>query len=482
MEPLIVLDNITTRVRDRFILKDTSWEIREGESWAVIGPNGSGKTSLTRVVAGDLPVVFGSRVCREGLVLQRDVAVVSFEFQRELMDREVAKEASRFFSGNIFEITTPGAVIRAGGDSSPLPWAFLKRVGLASIETLLDRNLFRLSTGEVRKILIARALLKRPKILILDEPFEGLDSLSREQLETTIGLLILHKVLVIMVTHRLDAIPSGISHVLCLKESRVVAKGPRNRVLTPELVADLYGLSRDLKISWNPAVGKRKKSSAELIRMKNVTVTYNGQPIFHGLDWSVRRGENWMISGPNGAGKTTLLSLISGDNPQAYSNEIYLFGTKRGTGESIWDIKNRIGLVSSEFQLSYRKDISVDDVILSGFFDSVGLYRRPSSLQKETAEGWIRTLGITELKNKVFTRLSFGEQKMVLIARAMIKSPLLLILDEPCQGLDPQNRRRVLDLIDRIGFERRAGMLYVTHHPEEEPACIDKVLDVGSFN
>ncbi len=482
MEPLIVLDNITTRVRDRFILKDTSWEIQEGESWAVIGPNGSGKTSLTRLVAGDLPVVFGSRVCREGLVLKRDVAVVSFEFQRELMGREVVKEASRFFSGNIFEITTPRMVFQEDGHNSPASWKFLVSIGLDSVEGLLDKKLVRLSTGEMRKILIARALLKGPRILILDEPFEGLDSLSREQLEKTINLLILHKVLVIMVTHRLHAVPSEMTHVICLKDNRVVAKGPKNSILTPEWLADLYGAPKDWKGCETFPMGKAKGAPEELIRMRNVTVKFNGETVFHGLDWSVKRGENWMVSGPNGAGKTTLLSLISGDNPQAYSNEIYLFGARRGTGESIWDIKNRIGLVSSEFQISYRKNISVEEVVLSGFFDSIGLYRRPSSLQKETAEGWIRTLEITKLKKKVFTRLSFGEQKMVLIARAMVKSPLLLILDEPCQGLDPPNRRRVLDLIDRIGIERRASMLYVTHRPDEEPACIDKILDVGSFN
>ena len=308
-----------------------------------------------------------------------------------------------------------------------------------------------------------------------------MDRPSREELEKTINRLVEHKVPVIMVTHRLDAVPSGISHVICLKDNRVVAKGTRNRTLTPELVADLYGPMKQPKAPDSLPGSKPEKAPAELIRMKNVTVKFNGKPVFHGLDWCVRRGENWMVSGPNGAGKTTLLSLISGDHTQAYSNEIYLFGRRRGTGESIWEIKKRIGLVSSEFQMSYRQNISVEEVILSGFFDSVGLYRRPSSRQKKTAAEWIRTLGIARLREQVFTRLSFGEQKMVLIARAMVKSPLLLILDEPCQGLDPANRRRVLDLIDRIGVKRRTTILYVTHHPEEEPACIDKVLDVGRF-
>ena len=170
-----------------------------------------------------------------------------------------------------------------------------------------------------------------------------------------------------------------------------------------------------------------------------------------------------LILGPNGSGKTTLLNLITADNPQAYANRIYLFGRRRGSGESIWDIKQRIGIVSSEFQIRYRKPITAFEVVLSGFFDSVGLYRHASAGQKQMAEQWMAVLGIAHKSDKIFNQLSYGEQRMVLLARAMVKMPLMLILDEPCQGLDRTNRHRILEAIDIIG--RRSGDPYYLRDP-----------------
>jgi molybdate transport system ATP-binding protein len=180
--------------------------------------------------------------------------------------------------------------------------------------------------------------------------------------------------------------------------------------------------------------------------------------------------------GPNGAGKTLMLSLIAADNPQAYSNEIYLFGKRRGSGESIWDIKRRIGMVSSEFQVRYRKHMSAFEVVLSGFFDSVGLYRRSSPAQREIAREWMATLRLNDMAERSFDQLSYGEQRMVLLARCMVKSPLLLILDEPCQGLDSANRKTILDLIDFVGKNNQSHILYVTHHMNEIPSCITHTL------
>ena len=187
-------------------------------------------------------------------------------------------------------------------------------------------------------------------------------------------------------------------------------------------------------------------------------------------------GEHWAIAGPNGAGKTTLLSLISGDNPQAYANEIYLFGKRRGTGESIWDIKQKIGLISSEFQIRYRKALKALDVVLSGFFDSVGLYRRCTAAQRRIAMQWIEFLQLADRSDKLFNQLSYGEQRLILLARAMVKLPLVLILDEPCQGLDRTNRQMVLSLIDAIATTQKTHILFVTHYPNEIPDCITHIL------
>jgi molybdate transport system ATP-binding protein len=215
-----------------------------------------------------------------------------------------------------------------------------------------------------------------------------------------------------------------------------------------------------------------------LIQMKNATVKYGDHLILNGVTWTMKSGENWAIIGPNGAGKTTLLSLITGDNQQVYANDVYLFGKQRGTGESVWEIKEKIGVVSSEFQIHYRKQMSVLDVILSGYFDSIGLYRYATTTQTDKAIEWMDRLGISYLRKRRFDRLSDGEKRMVLVARSMVKGPMLLILDEPCQGLDPANRKTVLNLIEHIGQTLPTNLIYVTHNANEIMPCITHILQL----
>ena len=480
-KPLINLIRVSTRIRDRRILQDTSWTVEDGQSWAVIGPNGSGKTSLTRLLVRELPVISGTMNFRADFDPCRHIAMVSFETQKRILASENRKDESRYYCGNVLEFTRvrdflQGSVVEKPDDGPDLQ----TMAGITAIGHLLERNITRLSTGEFRKVLIARAMLDRPKLLILDEPLEGLDHVSRVQLADFMNQLILEGVQVILVTHRLSVIPSAIGNIICLKDNRVLAQGERNSILHPDFIEKLYGQSRS---ATRQAIGdlfmpREKPPGSTLIRMDEVCVRYGDICVFERLSWQVMQGEKWLVTGANGSGKSTLLSLIAGDNPQAYANEIYLFGQRRGSGESIWDIKKRIGLVSSEFQLRYQKDMTVLDVVLSGFFDSVGLFRKPSPEQRSLALAWIAVLDLTEKALTFFTRLSFGEQKLVLIARAMVKSPDLLILDEPCQGLDPVNRRMVLDLIDILGRIPETTMIYVTHHSEETLVCIDRVLSM----
>jgi molybdate transport system ATP-binding protein len=209
-----------------------------------------------------------------------------------------------------------------------------------------------------------------------------------------------------------------------------------------------------------------------------VTVTYGGLVVLGQLDWIFRAGENWALTGPNGAGKSTLIRLITGEIEQAYSNEIYVFGKKRGTGESIWDIKRRIGVLGTELQLLYRKGISAFDVVVSGFYDSIGLYRRPDSEKRHNAEKIMERMKLTHLAGRIFDSLSFGEQRLVLMARAVVKSPRLLILDEPCQGLDARNRSRVIELADSIGASGDIQLLFVTHYRNEIPASVNRELRI----
>jgi molybdate transport system ATP-binding protein len=207
-----------------------------------------------------------------------------------------------------------------------------------------------------------------------------------------------------------------------------------------------------------------------------VSVAYGGVQILDGIDWTVRRGERWALLGPNGAGKTTLLSLILGDNPQAYANNVTLFGRRRGSGESIWEVKQQIGWVAPELHLYYPKSLSCLEVVCSGFFDSVGIYRRPSPEQCEAARRWVEHLGISHLAAGPFASISEGQQRLVLMARAVVKNPALLVLDEPCQGLDVEHRDRVLQTVDTISARLDSSLIYVTHDPHALPASISHVL------
>ena len=210
--------------------------------------------------------------------------------------------------------------------------------------------------------------------------------------------------------------------------------------------------------------------------MEGVNVAYGRVHILNDINWTVRQGERWALLGPNGAGKTTLLSLILGDNPQAYANKITLFGRRRGSGESIWEVKRQIGWVAPELHLYYPRGLSCLDVVCSGFFDSVGLHRRPSPEQCEAAGRWMEHLGIPHLTAASFASLSEGQQRLVLMARAVVKEPALLVLDEPCQGLDAEHRDRVLQTVDAIGTRLDSSLIYVTHDPRALPASISHLL------
>jgi molybdate transport system ATP-binding protein len=496
--PLITLDNITVRIRDRRILANTRWVLRKNQHWAIIGPNGAGKSSFVRAIVGELPVVQGKITFHAGTSFRRSICYVSFELHQRLIASEEARDESRYFSGKLNSLTTARDLLcGAQSDSDQRNLQFDPLVEQLNIAYLLDRGIRFLSTGEMRKILIARALIRFPKLLILDEPFDGLDAAAQFQLAEMINGLMDADRQIILVTHRLSEMPPNITHVMGLKAGMVSFQDEREHVINHAKAKRLYhdhhfrndlipipsAAPASVPLKLPNVLDEMKNTTAVqlklphvLVEMKNTTVRYKDVIVLKGLNWKLTSGENWAIAGPNGAGKTTLLSLISGDNPQAYANEIYLFGKRRGSGESIWDIKQQIGLISSEFQIRYRKPLKALDVILSGFFDSVGLYRRCSRTQRKTAAKWIEFIHMADKADKSFHQLSYGEQRLILLARAMVKLPLLLILDEPCQGLDRSNRKMVFNLIDAIAATKKTHILFVTHHHDELPACISHLL------
>lgn len=502
---IVVFSDATLRLRDKLIFPHTTWEIKEDEHWAVLGPNGSGKSTFVRSLWGGTPLASGQIV----LDLNKDqspahpafqkeaIGYVSFELHQYLMEQEQFEDDVREYSGKTNEATTAQDIIcRRTGEHrniSRTDEANLRRVsGLLAIERLLPQDMTALSTGEMRKVLIARALMKSPKLLVLDEPFDGLDESSRIALASCIDAIMNNSMRVILVTHRLEEVLPRITHALLIKQGSLWLQGPKHAVLTSENMESLYDwpilvTSRNGMFSAcfdrccrqveadQLYVAAGQESPDPLIEMKDVVVSYSKQRVLDRVSWTMRRGENWAILGPNGSGKSTLLKLITGDHLQAYTNHVVVFGKQRGSGESIWQNKQRIGMISDDLQTRYRKNLRVRDIIASGFFDSIGLYRRPTGEQLRIVERWIETLEIEDLAEQNYHYLSYGQRRIVLLARAMVKSPVLLILDEPCHGLDVANRARILSVVEAIG-RKHAHLLFVTHHAEELPASVTHVL------
>jgi len=483
-------------LRDQRILRAITWSIRSDEHWAIIGGNGSGKSVLARALYGAVPVVSGE--VEHHFLNRREpgtnrprsaedfIAHVSFEDHQHFIGQESPYLQSRWNSCERDSgLTTLDALCFLAGDTfsgrrrkSRTGMKELARNAPATryldIASLFERKLAHLSNGEMRKVLIAGALLRSPLILILDEPFAGLDYRSRRALRSLLSGLMKGATRVIFVSSHPNELPRGITHVLRLEGGTIAAIGEKEKVLRT------YPDKWDIPPPAPEPRGSHRRRTRDLVpvlfKISKACVTYGGIRVLDKVNWTVREEERWAVLGPNGSGKTTLLSLILGDNPQAYANDIRVFGKKRGNGETIWDVKKHIGFLSPELHIHYRKTLTVLEIVCSGYFDSIGLYRECSGRRINAALKWMRALGLSALAEKRFDELSAGQQRMVLLARASVKRPRLLILDEPCHGLDPENKRVVLDAIDAIARRELNSLIYVTHRLEELPACISHVL------
>ncbi len=465
----ICIDNLTVNFDERFQLNDVNWMIESGQHWMITGANGSGKSALAAVLSGVGKYIGGSI---NGL--PKRVGVVSFEAQAELIDAELKKD-----DADIMDVISEGTpvheIISNGCLDEELAAELVVKFGL---QELLDRSFRKLSTGESRKVLLIKALSCRPELLVLDEPFDGLDAKALEMLQLYLVELVATTPMVI-VLNRFDERPVFITDIAYVENGTLLNKV---RASDENAYNELYQLLhlKTSKISVpdsDPETAVPHLGCAQpLVRLTDVSIRYGDVSIVEGLNWTIEPQQHWQLSGPNGSGKTCVLSLITGDHPQCYINDIFVFGYKRGSGESIWQIKQFIGYVSTALQWEYRVSTSVSNVIISGFFDSIGLYSKSTDRQKSIANEWLILLGMQARADQPFNKLSYGDQRLLLIARAMVKHPPLLILDEPCLGLDDMNRQMVLALIEKICASGQSTVLYVNHHAEDKIKGIDNYL------
>ena len=504
------------------VLNNITWEMKSGEAWLTIGPNGGGKADFLKALDGSFGLDFvpNSPESVEDVplysnVFKDSVETVSLERAARLIQEERENDESEYIEGGV-DIGRTGRIFIAEGlvgkikKGAPVPEIAKQldaypEIKLCGVQKILDRGIKYMSTGEIRRSLLARALVSKKKLLILSDPFAGLDAESRgilldffdtiaskqlneEKTDSTFPRIILSM-------ERYVEIPAAISNVVefsdgsisfCGKKSdyeKIAAEKAQKaeaerKANYEEFAATVRRLSDEVNIVMG--VEHYQPESNVLIDMNDVNVGWDDHKVLRHLSWRLNRGEHWLIRGPNGSGKTTLLELITGDNMQVFSNDIKIFGARRGSGETIWDIKHRLGIVSYRLHVEYRMlgGTSLRDVIMSGFHDSIGLYENPSDVEAAAAERWLELGGFKGRGIESFGSLSYGEQRAVLILRGAVKCPPVMILDEPCHGLDEQFRQKILDLLDIIAESGTTTFLHVTHEPSEVLKCEKHVLEL----
>ena len=439
-------------------LRIERFEAGPGEAWCCIGGNRSGMDRLCDFLGG------AETRFRAGLFRwPADAGVVSFRRQQEIYEEELRRDDTDFL-----DRIDPGTPARAFLTDIEAHRELIESFALGD---LLDRGYRQLSSGQARKLCLLAHLTRGAPCLMIESPFEGLDQASCRELDRALAEAHLRGVGLLLFVGNTADIPAWCTHLAAFRDGVLAVQGPaaetREAVVqvlrrpTPLFQVRVEELRAERREADNGEAG------AALVTLVGGFACYGEVEVFRGLDLTVNRGDHTLITGPNGCGKSTLLQLVTGDHPLCYINDLTVFGRRRGSGESIWDLKRHMGIVSADLHRNHRIAGSTLAIVVSGLFDSIGLYTRPTSEQQTLARRWLQRLELAHRASVPFQRLGYGEQRLVLLARALIKVPRLLILDEPTQGLDEASRTALLDFLEAIAAEDLCTILYVSHRADE---------------
>ncbi len=485
MQKIINITEGVARMPQWRMAEPVNFELDADEHIAIVGPNGGGKSMLVDIIIGRHPLLmrdpeYDFAPSTKEMVAD-NIRYITFRDSYG-GDNDSTYYLQQRWNQQEIDQSTPTVdkvleeAYRQAGEDTPQRRELQKHVyQLFHMEHLLDKYIILLSSGELRKFQLAKTLFAEPRVLIMDNPFIGLDAETRDQLKELLKTLAHERALqIILVLSKTDDIPDFITHVVEVKDMKVDTKMTRQDYLESQAPIPPHVLDDAVRQDIvNLPYNNKEYNAHEVVKMNKVCIRYGKRTILKDLDWTVMNGERWALSGQNGAGKSTLLSLVCADNPQSYACDIALFGNPRGSGESIWDIKKHIGYVSPEMHRAYQRDMPAIRIVASGLQDSVGLYVKPKEEDYDKCRFWMKAFGLEGMEDRTFLKLSSGEQRLVLLARAFVKDPELLILDEPLHGLDLHNRRLVKDIIEAFCERKNKTMIIVTHYKEELPACID---------
>jgi molybdate transport system ATP-binding protein len=434
--------------------------IQPRQLWAFVGDSDSGHSATVNSIQG------------------KSVENVSLKHQfRNLSNTRDFYYQQRFNSSDSEDALTVQQHLGSISGNDGI-WNIKKVISTFHLEQLLHEQIIKLSNGETKRLLIASALIKNPEIITLDHPLTGLDTKTRKELSDMLLQIAASGTMVIMATNPTE-IPDAITHVAVMQYDNVIFNGEKSKYDPSH-----YNFGQTLQIDQTALKDLISfsifKSYSSIIKMTNVNVEYDGRKILHNINWHVKQGERWALTGPNGAGKSTLLSLVNGDNPQAYANDIILFDRKRGSGESIWDIKKQTGFVSPELYQYFPTDSSCLHVIESGFYDTVGLFRPTDPEKEAVCIRWMKLMNIEKFAHSLFSVVPSSAQRLCLLARAIVKNPTLLILDEPTQGLDLSQQQFFTHLIDEICSQSDVTVVYVSHYEHHIPKAVNKRIQLNN--
>ena len=447
------------------------FKVEPGEAWCVLGANRSGIEAFFSLLAAK-----GAGAVASCCEIPHKLALVSFKQQQQIYEAELKNDDSDFLD-RIDPGTLACEFIADVEESAELITAF-------NLQGCLDQGFRELSSGQTRKLLLLVACTDMPECLLIEAPYEGLDQQGRTELNQALQQL--HQrgsSIVLFITNRSD-IPSWAGHLELVGQGQLLWQGNTARCPAHMLQNTVGGTAgfRAAGEALNASASAACSATAPLVQLRQGHAAYRGTDVFRHLELSIYPGQHTLVTGSNGSGKSTLLQVLSGDHPACYKNELHMFGIKRGSGESIWDIKKNLGIVSSALHRSYHVNCSALECVVSGFFDSIGVYRQPDWSQRQQARAWLQWLGLLELQECPFRALDYADQRLLLIARALIKNPPLLILDEPTQGLDEANRHAVLDFVAQIAARELSTVVYVSHREDEQRPFFTQHLNMDQYS